>query len=260
MAIKVILIDDEAGIRLLLRKIIEKHSAESQGAGEEAAFVIVGESDNLADAVTLFTRTQPDVVFLDIEMNGASGIDCARIITDLNPKTKIIFATAHDQYMSEAFEVYAFDYLVKPFLVERVNRTLSRIHNGMATQPTSNLPKEIPCQVQQEKETSRLLIKGKESASFVETEDIILIQREERNTVIYTTEESYMTSAALSELEKRLPPSRFMRSHKSYIINVSKIKRIEPYGRWTYIVLFKGFQKDALITAEKYEELKRRYD
>ena len=72
MAIKVILIDDEAGVRLLLRKIIEKHSAENQGNGEEANFEIVGESDNLADAVTLFTRTQPDVVFLDIDINGAS--------------------------------------------------------------------------------------------------------------------------------------------------------------------------------------------
>ncbi len=255
MAIKIILIDDEAGVRLLLRKIIEKHSAESH-----AAFEIVGESDNLAEAVTLFTRVMPDVVFLDIEMKGASGIECARIIADLNPKAKIIFATAHDQYMPEAFEVYAFDYLVKPFSVDRVKRTLSRIQNGMLPQEAFDIQKELPDRVQKEKETSRLLIKGKESASFVEIEDIILIQREERNTVIYTAEESYITSAALGELENRLSDSQFLRSHKSYIINVSKIKRIEPYGRWTYIVLFKGFHKDALITAEKYEELKKRYD
>lgn len=260
MAIKVILIDDEAGIRLLLRKIIEKHSSESHESGDDAEFEIVGESDNLADAVTLFTRTLPDVVFLDIEMNGASGIDCARIITDLNPRTKIIFATAHDQYMPEAFEVYAFDYLVKPFLVERVNRTLSRIYNSMVFCPASEGQKELPGYAQREKDPGYLFIKGKESASFVATEDIILIQREERNTMIYTAEEAYVTSTALGELEKKLPSSHFLRSHKSYIINVSKIKRIEPYGRWTYIVLFKGFQKDALITADKYEELKKRYD
>ena len=135
MAIKVILVEDESGIRMLLKKIIEK----------KEEFQVVGECDNLADAVSLFARLKPEVVFLDIEINGASGIDCAKIIADMEPKTKIVFATAHSEYMSEAFEVYA------------------------------------------------------------------------------------------------------------------KIKKIEPYGRWTYIVAFKDIDKDALITADKYEEIKKRF-
>ena len=241
--IKVILIEDEPGVRLLLRKMIEKQSD----------FEIVGETDNLTDAVTLFHRTKPQVVFLDVEINGASGIECAKIIAELDPKTKIIFATAHDEYMSEAFEVYAFDYLVKPFNLERVNRTLGRIQNGFKTN-------EIFSKVQKEKQSDRLLIRGRESACFVDTEDIVLIQREDGNTVIYTDTDQFVTSQTLNDLEKRLDGIKFMRSHKSYIINVSKVKRIEPYGRWTYIVLFKNLDKDALITAEKYEELKRRYD
>ena len=114
---KVLLVEDESGIRLLLRKIVEKNKE----------FQVAGEADNLTDAVTLFHRTKPDVVFLDIEISGASGLDCAKIIADVNPKTKIIFATAHAEYMSNAFEVYAFDYLLKPFNVERVNQTLQRI-------------------------------------------------------------------------------------------------------------------------------------
>ena len=243
MAIKVMLIEDEAGMRLLLKKIIEKHSE----------FQVVAECDEIAESVIAFRRQAPEVVFLDIGIKGQNGIECARILCDLDPKVKIIFATAHAEYMPEAFELYAFDYLVKPFDVERVNRTLNRIGSGLK-------PKEIPAGVRRERGSDRLLIKGKESASFVETADIVLIQREEGNTVIYTTNDNYVTSAALSELEARLDPMQFMRSHKSYIINVSKIKRIEPYGRWTYIVLFKDLKKDALITAEKYEELKRRYD
>lgn len=242
MAIKVILVDDESGIRLLLRKIIEK----------QQAFEIVGESDNLADAITLFTRLQPEVVFLDIEMKGNSGLDCARVIADLNPKTKIIFATAHGEYMQEAFSVYAFDYLVKPFQIERVNQTLERIR-GLAGQGKE------PEEIRHEKGLERLLIKGRESASFVDTRDIILIQRENGNTVIYTSEDTFVTSASLGEIEEKLNPDQFMRSHKSYIINLSKLKRIEPYGRWTYIAIFQDFGKDALITAEKYEELKKRY-
>ena len=243
MAIKIMLVDDEPGVRLLLRKIIER----------QKDFEIVGECESMTDAVMLFNRTKPDVVFLDIEIGGASGIECARIIADMAPKTKIIFATAHAEYMPEAFSVYAFDYLVKPFNVNRVDQTLERIC-GMLQ------PEKEKEEIRREGGLDRLLIKGKESACFVDTAEIILIQREEGSTVLYTQNDSFTTSASLNEIEAKLNPDLFMRSHKSYLINVSQIKRIEPYGRWTYIVTFKNLDKDALITAEKYEELKRRYN
>ena len=280
MAIRVMLIDDEAGIRMLLGKIIQK----------QAHFEIVGESANLTDAVTMFNKLRPDVVFLDVELGGAggNGIECARIIADMDPKTKIIFATAHAEYMPEAFSVYAFDYLVKPFCVDRVNQTLERIrtlggegvrescvsfgedgagctengvHEDKQEAPAIGRRKRsfVPEEIRRGRGLDRLLIKGRESASFVDTADIILVQREEGSTVIYTAKDAFFTSAGLSEIEARLNPRQFMRSHKSYLINVSKIKRIEPYGRWTFVATFGELDKDALITAEKYEELKRRY-
>lgn len=242
---KVLLVEDESGIRLLLRKIIEK----------KKEFQVAGEADNLTDAVTLFHRTKPDVVFLDIEISGASGLDCAKIIADVNPKTKIIFATAHAEYMSNAFEVYAFDYLLKPFNVERVNQTLQRILD-LSRQKEAEPLERI---VKYEKGLEKLLVKGRESMSFVDIRDIILVQREEGSTVIYTAKDSFSTSAGLGEIEEKLDPQQFMRSHKSYIINVSQIRKIEPYGRWTYIVTFKDLKQDALITQEKYEEIKRRF-
>ena len=242
---KVIIIEDESGIRLLLRKIIEK----------KKEFQVVGETDNLTDAVTLFNRTKPDVVFLDIEISGASGIDCAKIIADLNPKTKIIFATAHAEYMSNAFEVYAFDYLVKPFNVERVDRTLQRILDLGGEKKSEPLEKIV----KYEKGLDRLLVKGRESMSFVDVKDIILVQRENNSTVIYTAKDSFTTSVSLGEIEEKLDDEQFMRSHKSYIINVSQIKKIEPYGRWTYTVTFKDLKQDALMTQEKYEEIKKRF-
>ncbi len=242
---KVIIIEDESGIRLLLRKIIEK----------KKEFQVVGETDNLTDAVTLFNRTKPDVVFLDIEISGASGIDCAKIIADLNPKTKIIFATAHAEYMSNAFEVYAFDYLVKPFNVERVDRTLQRILDLGDEKKSEPLEKIV----KYEKGLDKLLVKGRESMSFVDVKDIILVQRENNSTVIYTAKDSFTTSVSLGEIEEKLDDEQFMRSHKSYIINVSQIKKIEPYGRWTYTVTFKDLKQDALMTQEKYEEIKKRF-
>lgn len=245
MAIKVILVEDEDGIRLLLRKIIERNDG----------FEIVGESDNLSDAITLFTKVKAEVVFLDIEINGTNGLDCAKIIADLEPKTKIIFATAHPEYRSDAFEVYAFDYIMKPFNVERVNHTLDRIKSLSETDHNDHLDKII----KYEKGLERLLVKGKESMSFVDIKDIILVQRENSSTVIYTKSDSFTTSASLSDIEVKLDEEQFLRSHKSYLINVSQIKKIEPYGRWTYIVTFKDINKDALMTAEKYEEIKKRF-
>lgn len=245
MVMKVIIVEDEVGIRTLLRKIIEQNSG----------FEIVGEADNLVDAITLFTKTKAEIVFMDIEIKGVNGLECARIIADMEPKTKIIFATAHSEYMSDAFEVYAFDYLIKPFQVERVNQTLERIKaltNG-------DKKDEFDKIVKYERGLERLLVKGKESISFIDMKDIILIQRENGSTVIYTKQDSFTTSASLSDIEAKLDPDQFLRSHKSYLINVSQIKKIEPYGRWTYIVTFKDLKKDALMTTEKFEEIKKRF-
>ncbi|MBH1939640.1 response regulator transcription factor [Mobilitalea sibirica] len=245
MSIKVVLIDDESGIRKLLRKIVENNEG----------FEVVGESDNLTDAVTLFNKTRAEVVFLDIELGNISGLELAKIIADLEPKTKIIFATAHSEYMPDAFEVYAFDYIVKPFHVERVNHTLDRIK--ALSDPKKN--EDMDKIVRYERGLDRLLVKGKESMSFVDIQEIVLVQRENNSTVIYTKKDTFTTSASLGDIENKLNSEQFMRSHKSYLINVSQIKKIEPYGRWTYIITFKDIHQDALMTAEKYEEIKKRF-
>lgn len=241
--IKILLIEDEVGIRTLLKKIIERHEG----------FEVVGECDNMADSIRLFTKFKPDVVFLDVELNGDSGLECAQVIADINPKTKIIFATAHAEYMREAFAVYAFDYLIKPFKVERVGHTLDRIKEMKPELAPTGMDKIV----RYEKGLEKLLVKGKESMSFVDIKDIILVQREDNSTVIYTARDSFTTSASLTEIEEKLDKDQFIRSHKSYIINLSQITRISPYGRWTYIVRFRDLEKDALITQEKYEEIKK---
>lgn len=176
-------------------------------------------------------------------------------MADINPKAKLIFATAHSEYMPEAFLVYAFDYLIKPFNVERVNHTLERIKDLQKPDEKPTMDKIV----RYEKGLEKLLVKSKESMSFVTVNDIILIQREDNSTVIYTQKDSFTTSASLSDIEEKLDKDQFIRSHKSYIINLSQITKILPYGRWTYIVKFKDIDKDALITSEKYEEIKKMF-
>ena len=246
---KVMLIEDEPGIRKLLRKIIER----------QEGFEVVAEAEDFAGAVTEFTKYRPDIVFVDIDLKGESGLECAKVFVELNPKLKVIFATAHSEYMANAFEIYAFDYLVKPFDVERVNRTLQRIKDSFPQENAQADEVESGHVLQPEQHKDKLLIKGKEQISFVDKKEIIFIQREEGATAIITKEETFKTSASLSELEEKLPMPEFMRCHKSYIVNLSTISKVEPYGRWTYVVKCKGTSETALMTAAKYEEVKKMY-
>lgn len=248
MSIKVVLVDDEINIRKILSKVIER----------TPGFEVVGECDNINDAISIFNDTRPEVVFMDIEIKGCSGIDCAKMILDIQPKTKIIFATAHSEYMSNAFELYAFDYLIKPFNIERIEHTLERIKS--ISDESKNTDNEgIDKIIKYECGLDKLIVKGKESISFIDAKDIILIQRENNTTIIYTKQDSYKTSAGLGDIESKLDANQFMRCHKSYIINISQIKKIEPYGRWTFIVLFKDCDINALMTKEKYDEIKKKF-
>lgn len=241
MELKVLIIDDDEGMRLVLRKIINK----TEG------FKLVGEAQSGETGFGLAETLCPDIVFLDIEMPGMGGVECAKKIIDIAPKTFIIFATAHENYMSEAFEVYASDYLIKPFKIDRILTTLKRIKDIFVNKDVAIL-KQTPYN---KDSLAKLVIKNKEGTSFIDCKDIIFVERENRNTIIHTVDERLVSSESLTEIEERLDKSIFFRSHKSYIINLSMIYKIYPYGRWTYTVKLKNTDKDALLTHDKYEYL-----
>lgn len=246
MHYKVLIADDEKEMRSLLKKAIEKVD------GFEAAF----EAENGGRALEIIESSHPHVVFLDVEMPGINGVECAKRILEISPDIIIIFATGHNEYMSDAFELYAFDYLTKPFKMERLFTTLERIKK-IDLKPEADSINKI---IRHEKGLNKLVIKNKEGISFVDMKDIIIIQREERNTAVYTSDSCYITSEGLSEIEEKLDKSQFLRSHKSYIINISMISKIYPYGRWTYTIKLKNTDKDALLTYDKYEELKKLFE
>ncbi|NLV59507.1 MAG: LytTR family transcriptional regulator, partial [Clostridiales bacterium] len=105
-----------------------------------------------------------------------------------------------------------------------------------------------------------MMLHHREGVSFIDLKDILLVQRENRATVLYTLGDGrYVTADTLSEMEERLHRDAFFRCHKSYIINLNHVKDITPYGRWTYVVRMNGTKHDALITHEKYEELERMF-
>ena len=245
--IRVLIADDNEAMRLIERKMI----------GKVEGFTLVGEAKDGLECIEMVERLRPQIVFLDVEMPGKTGVEAARIIQDMDPSIILIFATAHDEYMGDAFEVYAFDYLVKPFKVERVLKTLENARDRLSPErneaPLPHHAAQSPA-----KPAGRMMLHHREGVTFINMEDIVLVQREDRATVIYTRDGGrYVTGDSLAETEARLDPAVFFRCHKSYIINLNHISNITPYGRWTYVVRLSGITQDALITHEKYEELEQ---
>lgn len=241
--LKVMVVEDEEQIRKILGKMIEK----SEGCQ------VVSSCGNFAAAISDFINYRPDVVFMDIDLAGESGLDCAKAITEVDPKVKIVFATAHSEYMANAFEIYAFDYLVKPFDLERIGKTLQRIKDmiaGASESVAHNKP---------DSSHEKLVIRGKEEINLVDTGDIIMVERTDGMTRIVTKDEVFLTTVSLSSIQEKLDPARFMRCHKSYIIRTDAVKKLEIYGRWTYTVTLKDTQETALMTADKYNEMKQNF-
>jgi two-component system LytT family response regulator len=234
--LKLMVVEDDEQIRMILGKMIEK----SEGCQ------VVSSCGNFAAAISDFIKLRPDVVFMDIDLGGESGLDCAKAITEVDPKVKIVFATAHSEYMANAFEIYAFDYLVKPFDLERISKTLARIKSMTET-------------VSLESSFDKLVIRGKEEINLIDTEDIIMVERTDGMTRIVTKDEVFLTTTSLSSVQEKLNPARFMRCHKSYIIRTDAVKKLEIYGRWTYTVTLKDTQETALMTADKYNEMKQNF-
>ncbi len=245
--IRILIADDDDGMRMIMRRYVEK-------AG---GFQITGEAKDGRELIRLNEETHPQVILLDVEMPVMTGVECARIIQDINPKTILVFATAHEKYMGDAFEVYAFDYLLKPFREQRMLKTLAMIRSRLTEESGERAVKpETPRNAAPRK----LMLRHKEGVSFVDMEDILLIQREDRSTVLYLTGgERLVTSDSLSELDERLPDDLFFRTHKSYVVGLRHIDSITPYGRWTYVVKLRGTAHDALVTSERLEILQKMF-
>ena len=252
--IRILIADDDAGMRLVMRKLVE----------QAEGYRLVGEATDGAELIRLYDELKPEVVLLDVEMPEMDGIECARAIQVRDPRTVLVFATAHEEYMASAFEVYAFDYLVKPFRVERAMQTFQRIRERLRGPVAEAMA--VPRTVEAVEKPSlgqvpgRMMIKHREGVSFVDIPDIAMVMRENRATILLMKDGTrYVVGDGMAELDERLPDEIFFRTHKSYIVNLNLIESIQPYGRWTFIVKLKGLKEDALITHDRFEELQKRF-
>lgn len=201
-----IVVDDE----LLARQLIEFHVSQTPQLELVHSFSSCAE-------VQLFLQTQPvDILFLDIQMPTISGIDCLK---QLKNPPKVIFTTAFSEFALEGYELNIIDYLVKPITAERFNKAVLKVTEQL------NLERERSAHSNSNQET--LLIKSNHQLITVQLNDILYIESLHKYVKIVTKTEKHITLIGISTIEKELPTLQFYRCHRSFIINLKAVERME---------------------------------
>ena len=199
MCIKVLIADDEIGMRLVLRKIIEKIEG----------FQIVGEAEDGNSALFLVEELDPQVIFLDIEMNGLNGVETAKIIRNDHKKSIIIFITAYSDFVFQGYEVQALNYILKPYKPEKIADVLNQALAVL------NQRQDIFYAIEQKSGTHKLNLTS-----------TIYFSSDKRKVYAVTTTDNIEFYDKLDELFKKLP-SFFIRIHQRYIININFASAVE---------------------------------
>jgi two-component system response regulator LytT len=214
MPLKALVCDDEAPARSELRFLLE----------EVGGVEVVGEAGSGAEALQLIRALPYDVVFLDIDMPGLSGIKLAEVLNDLDKKPAIVFVTAHSEYAVQAFEVAATDYLVKPVESDRLRQAIERL---VPAQPSGPIKLErIPV----EKAGKKLLLP---------VDDIFHIMAKDDYSYLHTDGERYLSTMSLSTLESKLEAQGFYRVHRRFLVNLSKVSEVVPMYGGTLLLTLK---------------------
>jgi len=177
-------------------------------------------------------KQKPDVIFLDIEMPEMTGTDVAKeLAKQATTMPFIIFTTAYEEYALEAFGLSAIDYLLKPYSQERLLQSIARIRKLM--QPPIVSPDK-------EKKITNLLLEDGEKLIVVKPESIYYAMKEDRHVMVYTDSRAIQTKLSLVDLAEKLAGYPFVRSHRSYLVNLDYVKEVETWFNGTYNIILKG--------------------
>ncbi|TFW28083.1 response regulator [Massilia arenosa] len=212
---RAIVVDDEELARGLMREYLRAH----------ADVEVVAECANGFEAVKAITELEPDLVFLDIQMPKLDGFEVVELA---GRKPRYIFVTAYDQYAVKAFEVHAIDYLLKPFTQQRLDEALAHARASIGTPaPQTAVQQMVTEAAVRNGPLERILIRDGARVHVIPAEKVDVIEAQDDYIEIRSEGRTYLKSQTLSELETQLDPARFLRIHRSYIVNVERIARIE---------------------------------
>ena len=213
---------------------------------EEKEIKLIAEFDNPLDTLTFLKNSTADVIFLDINMPDMNGISLGKIISKMCPDMKIIFITAYKDYAVDAFEIKAFDYLLKPYSESRIKsllKSLVNIKSEVTTSIRNNNLKKITVNIGE-----RLYV--------ISLNDIDYIEASEKETLIFSNQKKYVSKIKISKLEEMLKGNNFYRCHRSFIINLDKITEIEQWFNSSWILKIKNYTTAIPVSRNNIKELK----
>ena len=236
MSIRALIVDDEPLARERIRMLLDG----------EPEFEIVSESTNGAEALTAIRQLAPDLVFLDVQMPELTGFE---MLEHLDPARMpvIIFVTAYDQYALKAFEVCALDYLLKPFDRERFSRALARARAELDRRRAGHVNDQVLRLLSElqrgQKHLEKLIIRHSGRILFLRADEIDWIEAAGNYVRLHAGKDEYLYRETMAKLEARLNPDRFARVHRSTIVNVERIKELQPWFRGDYMIVLRDNRK-----------------
>ncbi|TMW72902.1 LytR/AlgR family response regulator transcription factor [Alteribacter natronophilus] len=242
--IRTIIVDDEPNSRDELRFLL----------GSFSGVHVIEEAGSAEKALELIVRHEPDLVFLDIEMPGMSGMDLAASLKKLKQIPLIVFATAYPDYAAKAFRVQALDYLLKPFDEEDLAETMNLV-KARLREKNENSETRIS-----QGRTGRLPVDDHGRIVYVVPEDISYFYREERETVICTPAREYRSKMPMKDLEDKLKPYRFFRTHKSYMVNLDHVAELIPWMNGAYQVKVEGRSEEIPVSRNYVKALREQLE
>jgi two-component system LytT family response regulator/two-component system response regulator LytT len=215
--------------------------------GEAGGIDIVGQASDGIDALRQAGALRPDVVFLDVQMPGLTGFEVARRLIDADVAAQLVFVTAYDQYAIDAFSVNAVDYVLKPVDADRLDQTLDRVRQRLATRPAHQLPlspadleRVIEAVQARQGRRDQIAIRVGERFVLVQADEVVHASLIDESIVVVTTNVSGTSNyRTLDELQARLDPAVFWRVHRSHLVNITKIKEIVPWFSRNYLLKMK---------------------
>jgi two-component system LytT family response regulator len=220
---KVIIIDDEPLARGIVKEYLKSFSQ----------LEVVAECGDGFDGVKAIAQHQPDLLFLDIQMPKINGFEMLELIDNPPP---VIFTTAFDEYAIKAFETHAVDYLLKPFGKERFDKALTK----WLSQRSSNLPTALTEETSAPESSNRVVVKKGQNIVVLPVQKIHYFEAFDDYVKVYTADGFYLKKKTMTFFEKTLDASQFVRVHRSYLLNLQELTRIEPMEKDNHVALLKN--------------------
>ncbi len=242
--IRTLLIEDEEPARNLLRTFLQSF--------EEID--VIGECSDGFSGLKAINENQPDLIFLDIQMPKLTGFEMLELLDNL---PEVVFTTAYDQFALQAFELNAVDYLMKPFARQRLRQAVDKVVERFKSKG-SGIPevrKLVESIHEKAQPIDRIVVKSGAKIHILPVETIEHLEAQDDYVMIYSPEGRFMKKETLSYLEQVLPAERFIRIHRSHIVNINQIQRMEQYSKESYMLILKNGNQ-VNVSKSRIKELK----